>query len=49
MSLQVNFYENVEDKLLKFAVIISKHKEKWDISVDSAVVNKRTFETNGEI
>ena len=29
MNLQVNFYENVEDKLLKFAVIISKHKGKW--------------------
>lgn len=29
MSLQVNFYENIEDELLKFAVIISKYKGKW--------------------
>ena len=27
--LQINFYENVEDELLKFAVIISKYKGKW--------------------
>ncbi len=25
----VRFYENVDDKLLKFAVIISKHDNKW--------------------
>jgi len=25
----VNFYENVEDELLKFAVIIAKHNNKW--------------------
>ena len=27
--MKVNFYENVDDKLLKFAVIISKYNGKW--------------------
>ena len=27
--MKVNFYETVEDKRLKFAVIISKHNGKW--------------------
>ncbi len=27
--MKVNFYETVDDKLLKFAVIISKHNGKW--------------------
>lgn len=27
--MKVNFYENVDDKLLKFAVIISKSQGKW--------------------
>ncbi len=27
--MQVNFYESVDDKLLKFAVIISKFEDKW--------------------
>lgn len=27
--MQVSFYETADDKLLKFAVIISKHSEKW--------------------
>lgn len=27
--MKVNFYETVEDKLLKFAVIISRYKGKW--------------------
>lgn len=27
--MQVNFYEKVDDSLLKFAVIISKHNGKW--------------------
>ena len=27
--LEVKFYEKVDDELLKFAVIISKHEEKW--------------------
>ncbi len=27
--IEVNFYENVEDNLLKFAVIVSKHKGQW--------------------
>ena len=29
VSMQVNFYENVDDRLLKFAVIISKSNGKW--------------------
>ena len=28
-SLQVNFYDNIDDELLKFAVIISKYNGKW--------------------
>lgn len=28
-SMKINFYENIEDSLLKFAVIISKYHEKW--------------------
>ena len=27
--MQVNFHDNIDDKLLKFAVIISKYKNKW--------------------
>ena len=27
--MKVNFYESVADELLKFAVIISKHNDKW--------------------
>ena len=27
--MKVNFYEQVDDKLLKFAVIISRHNGKW--------------------
>ncbi len=27
--MKVNFYETTDDKLLKFAVIIAKHNEKW--------------------
>lgn len=27
--MEVKFYEKVDDKLLKFAVIISKHESKW--------------------
>lgn len=27
--MEVNFYENVNDDLLKFAVIIAKHQGKW--------------------
>lgn len=29
MSIEVKFYENIDDKLLKFAVIISKSQGKW--------------------
>lgn len=29
IHLKVNFYENIDDSLLKFAVIISKHNGKW--------------------
>ncbi len=27
--MQVQFYEEIEDQLLKFAVIISKYQNKW--------------------
>lgn len=27
--LEVNFYENIDDKLLEFAVIIAKTNNKW--------------------
>jgi len=27
--MKVNFYDTVDDKLLKFAVIISKFEDKW--------------------
>lgn len=27
--LKVNFYEQVDDTLLKFAVIVSKYNNKW--------------------
>lgn len=27
--MKVNFYDNIDDELLKFAVIISKHNGKW--------------------
>lgn len=27
--MEVKFYENISDELLKFAVIISKHNDKW--------------------
>ena len=27
--MKVNFYDTIEDQLVKFAVIISKHKGKW--------------------
>ena len=27
--LKVNFYEEIEDKLLKFAVIVSRYQDKW--------------------
>lgn len=27
--MEVKFYENVNDELLKFAVIIAKHQDKW--------------------
>ena len=29
LTMQVNFYENIDDRLLKFAVIISKSNGKW--------------------
>ncbi|MEE0930416.1 MAG: NUDIX domain-containing protein [Acutalibacteraceae bacterium] len=29
MSIEVKFYENIDDELLKFAVIISKSQGKW--------------------
>ena len=27
--MQVQFYEEIEDQLLKFAVILSKYQNKW--------------------
>ena len=27
--MEVKFYENINDELLKFAVIIAKHQDKW--------------------
>lgn len=27
--MQVNFYEQVDDKLLRFAVIVARHKGQW--------------------
>ena len=27
--MQVNFYEQVDDKRLRFAVIVARHKGKW--------------------
>lgn len=42
--MKVNFYENVDDKLLKFAVIISKHDGKW---VFCKHKERRTYEIPG--
>lgn len=42
--MKVNFYENVDDKLLKFAVIISKHDGKW---VFCKHKERRTYEMPG--
>ena len=43
-SLQVNFYEQVEDELLKFAVIISKTVGKWVFCKHKA---RNTYEVPG--
>lgn len=40
----VNFHENVEDELLKFAVIIAKHNNKW---VFCRHKERNTFEVHG--
>ncbi|MBQ3498778.1 MAG: NUDIX domain-containing protein [Clostridia bacterium] len=42
--MKVNFYENIDDSLLKFAVIISKHNEKW---VFCKHKNRNTYEVPG--
>ncbi len=42
--LQVNFYDTIDDKLLKFAVIISKTKGKW---VFCKHKNRNTYEIPG--
>lgn len=44
MYMKVNFYENIDDSLLKFAVIISKHNEKW---VFCKHKNRNTYEVPG--
>lgn len=44
MSLEVNFYESVEDELFKFAVIISKSNGKW---VYVKHKERNTFEVPG--
>ncbi len=44
MYMKVNFYENADDSLLKFAVIISKHNEKW---VFCKHKNRNTYEIPG--
>lgn len=42
--MKVNFYEQVDDKLLKFAVIISKHNGQW---VFCKHKNRNTYEIPG--
>ncbi|MCH5160998.1 MAG: NUDIX domain-containing protein, partial [Clostridiales bacterium] len=44
MELQVNFYEQVKDELLKFAVIISKTDGKWVFCKHKA---RNTYEVPG--
>ena len=43
-KLQVKFYEEVDDQLLRFAVIISKYKDKW---VFCKHKNRNTYEIPG--
>ena len=42
--MEVKFYENINDELLKFAVIISKHNGKW---VFCKHKDRNTFEVPG--
>lgn len=42
--MEVKFYENIKDELLKFAVIISKHNGKW---VFCKHKDRNTFEVPG--
>ncbi|WP_313340442.1 NUDIX domain-containing protein [Sedimentibacter sp.] len=42
--LEVKFYDNVDDELLKFAVIVAKYKGKW---VFCKHKNRDTFEVAG--
>lgn len=42
--IKVNFYDSVEDSLLKFAVIVSRHDGKW---VFCKHKNRNTFECPG--
>jgi len=42
--VEVKFYDSVEDKLLKFAVIVSKHKNQW---VYCKHKERTTFEVPG--
>ena len=38
--MQVQFYEEIEDQLLKFAVIISKYQNKWVFCKHKLLVEK---------
>lgn len=29
MMMEINFYDNIDDSILKFAIIVSRSKEKW--------------------
>ncbi len=42
--LKVNFYQSIDDELLKFAVIVSKHNGKW---VFCKHKNRNTYECPG--
>ncbi len=43
-DLKVNFYDSIDDVLLKFAVIISKHNDKW---VFCKHIARNTYEVPG--
>lgn len=40
--MKVNFYESVEDGLLKFAVIVAKHNDKWIFCKHNCIFNSYT-------
>lgn len=43
-DLKVKFYDSIDDILLKFAVIISKHNDKW---VFCKHIERNTYEVPG--